>query len=768
MLNDLAMGVRLAVGGGRNSRTTLVRLVLGTVGVGLAVWVLLVAAAIQPAMQAQSERVSARTPVNHEQLPGVDALEVARSATSFHGVLIERNFVRATGPNTPRMPGVDRLPGPGESVVSPALAKLLASPGSALLKPRLSEPIVGTIGQAGLSQPQELLAIIGTDTKFDQAVPAYRFGVPDLHSELPTQLVIILVVGLVTLLIPVFIFVASSARVAGAERDRRLAALRLVGAGARQVRRIAAAESLVSTVFGLLLGGGLFLLLRSSSADIVVANENFFPSDLTPPAWLVGSILVGVPVLALMTTQLALRSTVIEPLGVVRQAKPVTRRMLWRLVVIAVGVALLLVTDGEMADDTIEMLKIIGGSTLLLVGVPTLLPWVLERVVARFRGGGGPSFQLAMRRLQLDPGTPARVVGGLAVVLAGAVALQMVLMGQLNRFGAPPEGARDIDMSNMVFVDGPGKVPDDLPAAWAKVPGVTKTYAVSTLMATTGNDPGAVDAIIPITVADCANLRQAAAVSECADGDAFMAQGQDLIHPGAVLHLLNSAEPFDSYRTRPFTGTLRLPLAIQRISIGPDSYAFGGVLLTPGAVNASAPLDYRTAGVVVTDRANADAQEEVLNVADRHRDRLKVGRPGLVTLNDTAQMFLDLRKGLLTGSLFTLLVASVSLLVVALEQMRERRRAIAALSATGVPTSTLVRSLLWQNAIPMFVALVLAVATGVGLGLLVFRLMGLGFVVDWSTIGVMAATAAGLILVITTLTLPTLKSATHLNALRTE
>jgi hypothetical protein len=79
-----------------------------------------------------------------------------------------------------------------------------------------------------------------------------------------------------------------------------------------------------------------------------------------------------------------------------------------------------------------------------------------------------------------------------------------------------------------------------------------------------------------------------------------------------------------------------------------------------------------------------------------------------------------------------------------------------------------VRSLAWQNAIPMLLALALAVASGMGLALLVFRLMDLSAVVDWANIGVMSATAGILILLITTLTLPTLRSATHLNALRTE
>ena len=87
-------------------------------------------------------------------------------------------------------------------------------------------------------------------------------------------------------------------------------------------------------------------------------------------------------------------------------------------------------------------------------------------------------------------------------------------------------------------------------------------------------------------------------------------------------------------------------------------------------------------------------------------------------------MFVEIRNGLLIGSVFTLLLAAMSLLVVAVEQMRERRRSIAALSATGVPLGTLVRSLLWQNAIPMVIAIVIAAASGIGVAALVLIAAG--------------------------------------------
>ena len=69
----------------------------------------------------------------------------------------------------------------------------------------------------------------------------------------------------------------------------------------------------------------------------------------------------------------------------------------------------------------------------LLVGVAALLPWVVERAVGRL-GAGKVAWQLAVRRLQLDPGGPARAVSGITVAVAGAIALQMVFTGIQDDF----------------------------------------------------------------------------------------------------------------------------------------------------------------------------------------------------------------------------------------------------------------------------------------------------------------------------------------------
>ena len=109
------------------------------------------------------------------------------------------------------------------------------------------------------------------------------------------------------------------------------------------------------------------------------------------------------PAAAVLVSLLALRRVVAEPLGVVRRTESTRRRRLWwRLLLPAVGLLALAPAAGQGADQISE-LRVAVGVIALLIGVAALLPWVVERVVGRL-GAGKVAWQLAVRRLQLDPG----------------------------------------------------------------------------------------------------------------------------------------------------------------------------------------------------------------------------------------------------------------------------------------------------------------------------------------------------------------------------
>ena len=139
-------------------------------------------------------------------------------------------------------------------------------------------------------------------------------------------------------------------------------------------------------------------------------------------------------------------------------------------------------------------------------------------------------------------------------------------------------------------------------------------------------------------------------------------------------------------------------------------------MATPGAVR-GLDLSHSPATLAVfADGAVPDVLEGVRTAVAPYGWRARVDANTRYNSSrpQTLELFLTVRNGLLGGALFTLLLAGISMLVLALEQMRERRRPLAALAASGVPTGTIARSLLWQNTVPVVVAVAVAVLTGIG------------------------------------------------------
>ena len=767
---DLVLGLRLAAGGGRSS---LARFVLSTVGIAIGVGVLLVGASIGNMAHQHEVRDAADSVGVSRPVDGVGPLYWSMQPTEFRGERIEVVYVYAEGDNHPLPKGVDRLPAPGEMLPSPALAELLSSPDAELLRPRLPGEVIGTLGQAVVPEPDDLLAYVGADPSFagsPNAQRVYQFDGTFTASPMPVDVLVVVLIGAVVLLLPVFIFVSSSSRIAGAERDRRLSALRLVGADSRQVRRIAAAEGLVSAVAGLVVGAGVFLLVRTFAEEAELFGLRVYRSDVVPDPVLTVLIVLAVPALAVLTALFALRRTIIEPLGVVRQARPVRRRLWWRLTLVVAGVALLITGGGAGRGSDGWALALTAGAALLLVGVPVLLPWLVERVVGRLRGGPS-SWQLAVRRLQLDSGTPARVVGGVAVVLAGAIALQSIVMTVEGDLALPAEAQDQPEPTIEVTVeeaDLAGEVVAELEA----VPAVRGAHVVRGLPAFDPDLPP--DGAHPyLSVMDCAAVRDLAGIDDCTDGDvmSFGELGAPAPKPGSRLEFreYGSARDGGDHREDDYevTGVWTVP-EVRELPL-PDEGDVWATIVTPGAIAGLRLPDLHPRIRVDAGQPSSDELEQIRNAVAPFTWRTHVFAFGTVQdLTAEQQTFLAVRNGLYAGSVFTLMLAGVSLLVLALEHIRERRRPLAVLVATGVPQGVLARSLLWQVVLPIAIGVVVAVLTGVGLAWLVLRITDESLAVDWLGVGLLSAGAAALSVLVTAMTLPFLRSATRLTSLRTE
>ncbi|WP_442817288.1 FtsX-like permease family protein [Streptomyces sp. NBC_01216] len=129
------------------------------------------------------------------------------------------------------------------------------------------------------------------------------------------------------------------------------------------------------------------------------------------------------------------------------------------------------------------------------------------------------------------------------------------------------------------------------------------------------------------------------------------------------------------------------------------------------------------------------------------------------------RQFGSVRTGIPVGAALTVLLVAASLPVTTVEQPRERRRPLSTLVAFGTRRTALGLSVPWQTAVP--ITLALAVAAGLGLGMALLRMIGKR-VVNWWVFLPMVGVGAGLIAVVTLLSLPPLWRLMRADGLRTE
>lgn len=774
VLRDLGLGVRFAAAGGREGW---IRTLLTAVGVGLGVALLLLASSVPHLLDERNAREQARSETRISDSPDANAPKSDSSVlrinttTEYHDRTVAGYLMRPDGSTPVLPPGVTGFPGADEMVVSPALRQLLAEPGNELLRERLPYEITGTIGDAGLRSPGELLYYAGNDT-LTPAKGGHRidgYGDSREGDPLPPLLIVLTVLVCVVLLVPVAIFIATAVRFGGDRRDRRLAALRLVGADIRTTRRIAAGEALFGALLGLLIGLAFFLTGREFVGSVEIWDVSAFPADLVPDPRLALLIVVAVPLTAVLVTLVAMRSVVIEPLGVVRRGRERGRRLWWRLLMPLAGLAVFGFTGRISAYEYApeKPFGIAAGTVLVLVGLALLLPWLVEACVNRLRGGPVP-WQLATRRLQLSSGAASRAVSGVTVAVAGAIALQMMfaaMNADFNRMtGQDPTRAQFAGYSE-------------------DVTGEAATSAIERFRATKGVDVviGSVEAYASrpgdyadedvqpttsLTVGTCATLRELARIGACEDGDTFVvhppgdkdmtAWVDETARKGKVVEISSGGKPM--------RWTLPADSPTVQGRKDPMGETHYGIMATTGAVDAG-KLPGATISVQIrVDRSVPDVAEYVRNTA------AKVD-PGMrfVTLDSVERdrQYASIQTGLQVGATAVLLLIAASMLVSQLEQLRERRRLLSVLVAFGTRRSTLGWSVLWQTAVPVVLGLAVAVAGGLGLGAALAWLIEKQ-VADWWLFWPMVGAGGALIALVTLLSLPPLWRLMRPEGLRTE
>jgi predicted lysophospholipase L1 biosynthesis ABC-type transport system permease subunit len=382
--------------------------------------------------------------------------------TTFGGRPITATAFHTVGAG-PVPPGVETIPAPGELVASPALATLLRGPEGELLRPRLPGTITGTIAEAGLLAPDELVAYVGVPLT-GSGLPEYRLTTSDAmviaSSEgVPGErfgLTLVLVLVLLALLVPTSVLISTTARLSAATRDSRIASLRLIGASRRELRYLLTVETSLVAAIGSVVGVLTFALARSVFFLVPGTSDHWFASAMGFPALAAVAVIVAVPLFGALVSALSVRSVVRNPLSHSRRGVPAPRKARWPIALVS-GIALLAVcaaTTSTLTDLPAPLPGVaIGGALLLVVtGLAGTAPWLARTIAARratrvARASG----LIASRRLEASPTSATRAVGSIAVFLGLIIVIQGITMLG-SRTGADSLNVGALSSSDVIVV----------------------------------------------------------------------------------------------------------------------------------------------------------------------------------------------------------------------------------------------------------------------------------------------------------------------------
>ena len=731
------LGLRLVRGQGR---TGILRMTLMAVGTALGVGMLLLALSVPHVIVDRQTRLAARTPVCTTDL--ADCRIGLQADGQWYGQTILHMLVDAPA-GTPAPAGLTRLPRPGEVVLSPALQRLADAPGNGLLRDRLQGRRIGTVGAAGLLQPDELVAYTGVAAVVPYGPVRARpvvtgYGRPEVmttadgvetythgsatesgHEDFSAtqngevqQRRLTVGVVVIALLVPVLLFLGTCARLSARTRDRRLTALRLVGMTPWQTRVVNAVETGIAAVAGSALGFVAFQLGRVPLSHLTVDGYSWYASDLTPTTGQIALLLVGCPLVAVTVGALAVHRLT-GPLTNSRTGSDSRRMSWWRLVPLVAGAVLLSVAHGINSNTGNRAIEALGGGLLLcLVGLASATPLLAQLAAAGLaRVTGSVSVMLGARRLQTEAAAVGRVVSGLVLLVFVAGFAQIVLLAveqQVRHNTVSPQSTPlrpDLLGAGARTTTG-AAVPASI---WAGLPGIRAVVALRRLAPAPGqsSDGG-------VVVATCADLRAMllTPLDDCHEGTAYQ-----LVPPGgsparvakSPVRVVDEAtrvanmNPATGDPLRP-TPVLTVPAPVANLQTADAaaiaSFIGGDIVMPPGdpavsGLSPAAPLQY----YLHTD-GTARALEVARTAAQRVDPALDVWSMR-ASASSVDEYHFPLYEALIGwATAFALLVAFASVGVATVDRAVERRREASMQTAIGVPVSTMRRAQLVQVIVP--------------------------------------------------------------------
>jgi hypothetical protein len=738
----LRLGLQLSL---RSGREAMVRLLITAAAVAVGVALLLGVLAEFHAFQANANQpcwsCTQGAPVP-ATLPSRGELW-NNSVDFYQDQTINRLDVAALGQHAPVPPGITQLPPAGDYYASPALAALLKTVPADQLGERFPGTMIGTIGQAALSGPGDLAIYIGHTPAQVGNIPGTQW-VTSIGSA-PGQEVFspffryAFGVGVLAVVFPMLVLISTATRLAANRREERFAALRLVGGTPGDVRIVATVEAVLSGFIGAVLGTGIFLLVRPALAVAALVGTQYFESELTPTAAGYVAMLIGVPIAAAIAALVSLRRVQISPLGVTRRATPKPPTF-WRLIALVIGVGVFVYGLSKTTRDGIGA-PAYPGLILTMIGLVIAGPWLTAQAARLFgRSARGSSALLAARRLADNPKAAFRAVSGLtlAVFLGTMVGL---IVPALNATEATPTAGA---LSNILLgqIGLPTAAGQQLISGIGAIPGAT-VYPLYSTGGTSLDIQGHGYAGQSDIAVSCAVMREIAVLGQCAPGVKAVQTTDDSLFDDNPMF---NTKPIVGASDPAYTGNLTT-LPLQTVLVRVNSPTTLERVRTYLAVNAPPQVG--------GDKQNSPTPPR--------------------TFGETLQIRLDrastFEKIMYAAVALTLIVAGCSLAVAVGGGLVDRKRPFTLLRVSGTQVSVLSRVVLFEAAVPLVAAIVVAAGIAYGTSLMAFlRLAPVGTAIpqlgrDYYTImGIGLVVAFGVIAV----TLPLLRRMTAPSTIRFE
>ena len=630
---------------------------------------------------------AARGVAEQKPIAGVEPLKVGGTrrgdASKWRGQYIQYYSMYGTA-KSPQFAKL-KTPRPGEYYLSKALADAVAEYPEDNILARFGKntKYLGVIPSEYTASPDALMIVRGASAEEvaesdaftkSQGQPSYfadvyRTDANGLKSDAKIDPVAVIVFGVggTILLFPIVIFVSVATQLGAAQREKRYAALRLIGATKRQVGRVLMLESLLASVVGVIIGLGAFWLLQAPLQDFKMDGMRFNPSDLA----LTGTqyaLIIGLTLgLTMFVNWRRMRRAQISPLGVSRSVEKVKKLRAWRALVPALGIAFFAWLSSKPGRDwldankesAIPMLLLTTALLLVMFGLILAGGWLtnkLSLLAARWANNG--SMLIAGKRTAVHSRTVFRSVSGVVLALfAGSFYLTATSgIEGLNAQAVKDNGFSQLKRGTAIVIGRslPGDMAEQLQQ---------KSYITSV-----------------------------ATIYPREDGDAIRCQD---LAKYTEHTCLNNARP-DQFALLNFDKPV-----VKNVSLINDKVDTNGV--KEYLVTLKSDNDIEKLRTLVTAKANQYDLTYAVSGTDSKKPHI----------NPTIREFADLAY---VGIGVTLFVAVASLIVSTIGGLMERRRSLYTLRLSGMRLAQLKRLVMVESVAPLLTTSILSCGFGVWTG----------------------------------------------------